>query len=113
MQSQQGIPPSLIWILGISLILADSVSSRYWQDVASAVRSGAGVSGALRSAQPYQGIWRLAGGLLLLFLLSLWAQASEGGGVFAVLFLVILWALYLATHQEAVAYVLGRFTKAG
>lgn len=106
-----GIPPALVWALGLGLLAVVTLASPQWTDLWAGIRTGQG-PGALKGSMTFQGAWRLGGGLLLIFLLALWTQTSESGGVFSVTFLLLLWAFYLVTHGQAVAALLGKFTQA-
>lgn len=114
MQRNQGAgtDPTLIWVLGLSLLVLDSATSQDWRDVWTAVAHGQAAS-SLKTPTSFQGLWRLGGGLLLVFLLALWASASEGGFVFGVTFLLILWVFWLVQHGQGVSSLLNKFTQAG
>lgn len=109
MNRSAGVPPLLIWALGVPLILVDAIRDPFWQGVWGGVATGQAPSGGGLSGN-FSHLWRAAGEVFALLLLAILASASEAGGGLAVAVLVALWLLFLVSNPGALTGLLGKFT---
>lgn len=80
-----GVPPMVIWILGLSLLAAHLMVTGTADTIIQAAR------GQSSTAITMSAIAQTVGALILIAALALWAEASPSGGTIGVLLLIGLW----------------------
>lgn len=80
-----GVPPSVIWVLGLALLAAHLMVTGTADVILQASR------GQSSTAITMSEIAQTVGGLILIAALALWAEASPSGGTISVLLLLGLW----------------------
>ena len=100
-----------IWVLGIFLVIAVSVTSPYWQTVLGAAATGQ-FAGSYASA-PGNGPWLTLGAFLLVVILAGLSEISPGMGGVALMLLIGLWVLFLLGHVRGIGGIFSFLSQKG
>ena len=103
-----------IWVLGLFLVIAVSVTSPYWQNVGRSAFTGQPPN--FQAAGPGglgNGPWVTLGAFLLVVILAGLAEISPGMGGVALMLLIGLWVLFLLGHVSGIGGIFSFLSQKG